>query len=796
MMLWAQATKITILQFANDLRDSAIISEVHRRVCRSDNKVEDIHKYLFESKQSATLPSDAAVRQEIPLKPEVFYGRDDFVEEIARLLLQEETSRVCILGPGGMGKTSVSLAVVESPSVEEQFPGANLVWVPCIEATSATLLLEISYTQLQVPGDKQVTLEKIISELNASKKPRLILLDNFETPWNAPGGTQQQVGDILRRLAKLSHVAILVTMHGRYPPCDKAIKWQSKDIKATDEAACLHIYHDINPGSENDPDVARLLATLGHMPFAVTLVAKRGVEGQATAKELLDAWSESGPDIFSNDPEQSMNRSIRLSVESDLMKRNPNAITLLAILSLLPAGTTKENLHWWAPALKTSMIPSAMVTLSQAALLVENKRENSASPVLFVVPVVQSFMQQQDRIAEEIRGQIHSSCCQYVLAHACRFDDLTFPKNSKALAAEDTNIQSILFSSSTSPHTVPSDRTMEALIAFGWHRCDTKPNLEIANNIVTAAKKTGIQRYIASALWCLGKTYHALGNILSFYDHLQEAYRLFNTLPPGEVELQRLSGLCGIDLVNAARMVLSANRRGEVISLARDVETKCAALSDDVVHGRSLVELGAVLRRAQQPHEALRYLDQARTMLEAAGNIPNLATACQVIYVVHYNEGRLQEALDAIEEAWKYAELTNSPFIQAYVSLAFGRVLFSANKDAEAWKQIEIALMKASYIGGRLTIARALEYMGYGYLRRGDYQNAYGAYEAAAERYLGTVDAFVVKRCEDNMAEIERKQGNPDTVIGFYRPGFDIDKTLFYPPVQASASELPIPVLS
>jgi tetratricopeptide (TPR) repeat protein len=179
-------------------------------------------------------------------------------------------------------------------------------------------------------------------------------------------------------------------------------------------------------------------------------------------------------------------------------------------------------------------------------------------------------------------------------------------------------------------------------------------------------------------------------------------------------------------------------------------------------------------------------------MLKAAGNIPNLATACQIISWVHYNEGRLPEALDAIEEAWKHAELTDSPSIQANVSLRFGVVLFSANKDAQAWKQIEIALMKASYTGDRLAIARALEYMGYGYLRRGDYQNAYGAYEAAAERYLGTVDAYDVERCKDNMAKIEQKQGNPDTVVGFYRPRFDIEKTLFYPPVQASASELPI----
>ena len=129
------------------------------KVDNINHKVEDIHTILFKLKRSGTQPvSDTLTRQEMPLKPEIFHGRDHLVECIPQLLLQEETSRVCILGPGGMGKTSVSLAVVELPLIKERFPGGNVVWVPCIEATSATLLLEILYIQLQVPGDKQVTL--------------------------------------------------------------------------------------------------------------------------------------------------------------------------------------------------------------------------------------------------------------------------------------------------------------------------------------------------------------------------------------------------------------------------------------------------------------------------------------------------------------------------------------------------------------------------------------------------------------------------------------------------------------
>ena len=131
------------------------------------------------------------------------------------------------------------------------------------------------------------------------------------------------------------------------------------------------------------------------------------------------------------------------------------------------------------------------------------------------------------------------------------------------------------------------------------------------------------------------------------------------------------------------------------------------------------------------------------------------------------------------------------------ISLDLGRILFNANQDAKAWKFIEISLINASYVGHRNQVARALEYtMGYGYLCRGDYRNAYGgAYEvAAAEKYFGTVDAWSVKRCKRNMDEIERKQRDPDGVVGFHRRPLDRDETLFYEPFQAIAiaSELPI----
>ena len=129
--------KLLFLQFANDLRDSALISKLHAHLRKMANKVDnidykvndihykvngthykvdDIHTILCKVNGSGSQPvSDTLSRQEIPLKPEIFHGRDDMVKGIAKMLLEEKTSRICILGTGGMGKTSATLAVVELP---------------------------------------------------------------------------------------------------------------------------------------------------------------------------------------------------------------------------------------------------------------------------------------------------------------------------------------------------------------------------------------------------------------------------------------------------------------------------------------------------------------------------------------------------------------------------------------------------------------------------------------------------------------------------------------------------------
>jgi len=120
----------------------------------------------------------------MPSKPAIFYGRDELVEKTSKILSSETGFHMCLLGPGGMGKTSIALAIIESPLVQAKFQEEHRVWVPCLEATSASLLLQVLHTSLRVQRQTDSVMSDILYELNSSKDPYLLLLDNFETPWN------------------------------------------------------------------------------------------------------------------------------------------------------------------------------------------------------------------------------------------------------------------------------------------------------------------------------------------------------------------------------------------------------------------------------------------------------------------------------------------------------------------------------------------------------------------------------------------------------------------------------------
>ncbi|KZO89672.1 hypothetical protein CALVIDRAFT_531933 [Calocera viscosa TUFC12733] len=103
---------------------------------------------------------------EIPPAPVVFHGRDDLVESIVELVCRRETCRIPLLGPGGIGKTSIAAIVIHNRRVKAKYGRPEGI----LNALAASL---------PVPPGSDV-LRTVLTCL-LSQDRILLVLDNLET---------------------------------------------------------------------------------------------------------------------------------------------------------------------------------------------------------------------------------------------------------------------------------------------------------------------------------------------------------------------------------------------------------------------------------------------------------------------------------------------------------------------------------------------------------------------------------------------------------------------------------------
>lgn len=93
-------------------------------------------------------------------------------------------------------------------------------------------------------------------------------------------------------------------------------------------------------------------------------MATVGENSEALPTQLLETWN--NPKIRADllvDGSESINLSIQLSINNPHMQANPDAIVLLAIISMLPGGARHELLPQLAPSIIN--VPLALATLTR-----------------------------------------------------------------------------------------------------------------------------------------------------------------------------------------------------------------------------------------------------------------------------------------------------------------------------------------------------------------------------------------------------------------------------------------------
>ncbi|MEM1424901.1 MAG: adenylate/guanylate cyclase domain-containing protein, partial [Planctomycetota bacterium] len=215
----------------------------------------------------------------MPAQSTSFIGRDREWRELSGIVMEEDVRLVTLSGPGGIGKTRLSLRV--GTEVLDRFPGG--VWfVEVEEETTAEGVASKVAQALGVPESSAGAVEDVASALEV-REETLLVIDNFEQVVDAGPET---VGAWLKRAGKTkaivsSRVLLGVSGEREYPL--EPLPDPRAEVGAYAERDAVRLFVDraraANPRfeltAENGEDICEICGRLDSIPLALELAAAR-----------------------------------------------------------------------------------------------------------------------------------------------------------------------------------------------------------------------------------------------------------------------------------------------------------------------------------------------------------------------------------------------------------------------------------------------------------------------------------------------------------------------------------------
>ncbi|KAJ7347450.1 P-loop containing nucleoside triphosphate hydrolase protein, partial [Mycena albidolilacea] len=275
----------------------------------------------------------------LPSEPKIFHGRDPELSDILRLFHQN-TPHIAILGAGGMGKTSLAQAVIHHPEITARY-GLLRFFVACDSVTTGVQLAALIGAHLGLKSGKDLT-QPVLDHFSRSL-PTLLILDNFETPWE-PRESRGDVEEFLSLLTDVKHLALMITMRGAERPAK--VSWSRpflQPLTPLEHDAALQTFHDIADGLDQG-EVDKILSLADNMPLAINLLAHL-VDSEGCS-DVLARWEQEKTTLISagHDRRSNLELSISLSLLSPRINTVPGTQELLSLLSILPDGLSDAEL--------------------------------------------------------------------------------------------------------------------------------------------------------------------------------------------------------------------------------------------------------------------------------------------------------------------------------------------------------------------------------------------------------------------------------------------------------------------
>ncbi|KAJ7483510.1 P-loop containing nucleoside triphosphate hydrolase protein, partial [Mycena latifolia] len=341
----------------------------------SDGLASDSSSSMYHSTQTSTISFSM-----LPAKPKIFYGREVELRKIADALTQDR-ARIAILGPGGIGKTSLAKAVLHETQVTSKY--THCFFVVADSVHTSVELAELIGSHLGLKPEKDLT--KTVVQYFARNPPCLLILDNLETSWE-PLESRNGVEELLAWLIDVDHLALIITMRGAERP--GKVHWTHpflQPLKPLTNDAAHQMFVDIADDSHDSKEMDQVLRLTDNLPLAIDLIAH--LVHHEGCFNVLARWETEKTALLSdgNDQKSNLDMSITLSLSSPRITAVPGSIALLSLLSILPDGLSDAELL-------QSKLPIPGVLACKTALLRTSLAYKDANSRLKVLLPIMDYM--------------------------------------------------------------------------------------------------------------------------------------------------------------------------------------------------------------------------------------------------------------------------------------------------------------------------------------------------------------------------------------------------------------------
>ena len=278
----------------------------------------------------------------LPPSPRCF-GRENEVEELVAILLAENPQPVSILGPPGIGKTTISLAALHDSRVVRRY-GSRRYFVRCDAIkTRQALAAQIGLAVGLQPGPDVE--QAMLAALSVG--PTALVIDNSETAWDADPLTFEE---FLGQIASIPTLALVASVRGTQRPFGVGWRESIQPPPLSRLAARDAFLAIAGQKFKDDINLDSLLLALDSVPLAVTLMAY-AAEGEPNLDGPWTRWQQERTEMLRRADANERLTNIELSYEISIKgpRMTEEARQLLSLIAYLANGVSPEELERICP---------------------------------------------------------------------------------------------------------------------------------------------------------------------------------------------------------------------------------------------------------------------------------------------------------------------------------------------------------------------------------------------------------------------------------------------------------------